>query len=285
MGGPKPDHARVVVEMTASVADLDDRLAFVEVNGVRLDALVYEHYQRDTQDWSNGIRLMDPGTGDWLRDDVGYPADLLAAGARSIKVVGLGFHPESQSPAFGLGQSVRLVADPRNPVDRNAIAVTNADGKLMAGYVPADDLERIRAVVPQPVTGLVVWENYTWRPRRRLGMRLLIGASLRWEYVSARQEPAERARREAAYVVGRERHRVAMEAERAQAEVGRQAALEARRQAKSEERTVHHAEQAHLEDERRAAGLCVACGGPMEELSGRGRPPIRCANCRAAPSR
>jgi hypothetical protein len=270
--------------MTVNVHGFDDRLAVVRVGGVHVDASVWEGYQRDTQDWSNGVRLMDPETGDWLRDDEHYPPDLRAAGARSIACVGLGFHPGSQSPAFAAGSIVRLVSEPTNPVNPHAVAVRSADGRELAGYVSDDELERVRALVPPASVGLVVWENYRWRPRERTGMRLVIGPSVQLDLVPVGREPAERAHRDATYAAGKERQRLALEAERAQADVAKLAVREAKRREREmleAARAGARAERARLERERRAAGVCLACGGPIEPHVGKGRPSIRCATCRA----
>lgn len=273
----------VVGTLTYGGRGPDEQLGVVEVGSARVNAAIYRDYQRDTQDWSSGIRLEDPVTGHRLRDDTGYPEDFLAAGARSVAVVGIPHHAESQRPEFGVGQAIRLVAEPTNPVDRRAIAVRSADGKLLAGYVPADDLDRIIETRPAPVGGLVVWENFTWRPRRRMGIRILIGPSVRLGLIPNGDTEREMSRRERAYAAGRELEEQRYAAEKLERDHARDAERAARaaavEQARAERQLAREA-AIELATERRAAGVCVQCGGPIEARVGRGRPPIRCSACR-----
>ena len=265
----------------------DEQLAVIEVGSVRVNAAVYRDYQRDTQDWSSGIRLEDSVTGRRLREDDGYPEDLRAAGARNVPVVGLPYHEDSQRPEFGVGQAVRLVAEPTNPVDPRAIAVRSADGRLLAGYIPADDLDRISTTRPAPVGGLVVWENFTWRPRRRLGLRILIGPSVRLELIPSGDAEREAARRRVVYAAGRELEEQRYVAQRLERDRAREAARAARAAATEQaraERELARGAAVALAAARRAAGVCVECGGPIEARPGRGRPALRCNTCRAAAS-
>ena len=155
--GLKPSPASVRVEVSGFQRyDNGEQLAFVAVGSVAVPAVIYRDYQRDTQDWSSGIRLEDPVTGRRLADDDAYPADFYAAGARSIAVAGIDHHPRAQSDAFGIGKIVRLVPEPTNPIDPDAIAVHSNDRSAVAGYVPADELAKVREASPLPGVGLVV---------------------------------------------------------------------------------------------------------------------------------
>lgn len=288
-GGPssatRSAPGRLVATISYGGRNPDDQLAVVDVGAVRVNAAIYRDYQRDTQDWSSGIRLEDPVTGHRLQDDTGYPADFLAAGARSVAVVGLPYHAESQRPEFGIGQSVRLVAEPDNPEDPRAISVRSADRSLLAGYIPADDLDRVIGTEPSPAVGLIVWENFTWRPRRRMGIRILIGPSVRLGLIPKGDTEREAVRREQAYAVGRELEEQRYAAEKLERDRAREADRAAKAEARDRERAERQAARdaaAALVAERRAGGVCVACGGPIESHSGRGRPPIRCASCRGA---
>ncbi len=73
------------------------------------------------------------------------------------------------------------------------------------------------------------------------------------------------------------------EAGRAAAErAAAKAAKEAKRADAERDRAGRAAHRARS-DERKAAGLCVDCGGAIERQAGvRGRPSIRCASCRAS---
>lgn len=282
----QPGPGRVVGTITYSGAGgPDEQLAVVEVGAARINAAIYRDYQRDTQDWSSGIRLEDPVTGHRLRDDDGYPEAFLAAGARSVAVVGIPHHADAQRPEFGVGQAVRLVAEPNNPVDPRAIAVRSVDGRLLAGYVPADDLDRIIATRPAPVGGLVVWENYTWRPRRRMGIRILIGPSVRLGLIPSGATEREAARRSQVYASGRELEEQRYASEKLERNRAREAERAARAAAVEQTRTERQLAReaaATLVANRRAAGVCVECGGPIEDHVGRGRPSVRCHACRAS---
>ena len=282
----RPALGRVVGTIThRGPGGSDEQLAVVEVGSARVNAAIYRDYQRDTQDWSSGIRLEDPVTGHRLRDDDGYPEDFRAAGARSVAVVGIPHHAEAQRQEFGVGQAVRLVAEPMNPVDPRAIAVRSADGKLLAGYVPADELDRIIATRPAPVGGLVVWENFTWRPRRRVGIRILIGPSVRLGLVPSAATEREATRRSQAYALGRELEEQRYAAEKLERDRAREAERAVRaaavEQGRAERQRARDAAAALVAD-RRVAGVCVECGGPIEARPGRGRPVVRCNACRAA---
>lgn len=177
--------------------------------------------------------------------------------------------------------AVELVREPTNEHDPNAVAVW-CEG-LQVGYMPRD-----RAAA--------------WAPslddKRRRGVRVRAGARLGTEggrgrvldtYGWLRLPPdpadyarweAERPAREAAAEADRatkerrkaERHAEA-EATRDAREAARLGEQEARRHAKEQAR----AAAALIASERRASGLCVDCGAPIERVAGRGRPPMRCA--------
>jgi hypothetical protein len=269
---PQPTRIRVEVSSFQRY-DNGEQLAVVAVGSVAVPAVIYRDYQRDTQDWSSGVRLEDPTTGRRMTDDDNYPPDFYAAGARSIAVAGIEHHPGAQSDAFGICKIVRLVPEPTNPVDPNAIAVCSNDRSTVAGYVPADELAKVREASPLPGVGLIVWENFTWRPRRRIGIRVVMGPSVALRLVPPAQVPSERARREATYAAGREAGWAKLQAQR-EAKEAAKLALKAEREAQAAART-QKAEQASA---WRAAGLCVDCGGVIPTG---GRRAIRCPACRA----
>lgn len=271
--GLEPSPVRIRVEVSGfQRSDDGDELAVVAVGPVAVPAAIYRGYRRDTQDWSSGIRLDDPTTGRMMTSDDDYPADFYAAGARSIAVAGLDYHAGAQSEAFGIGKIVRLVPEPSNPVDPNAIAVYCNDRSALAGYVPADDLTKVREATPLPGVGLVVWENFTWRPRKRIGMRVLIGPSVALRPIPAAQARAERTRREAIYAAGRE-----AEWARQRAERDAKAAAKQVRKAERETRDAERARKAERVAAWRAEGRCVGCGAAIPPG---GRRSIRCQACR-----
>ncbi len=231
-----------------------EALIVAAVGGVEIPGAIYRDYQRDTQDWSSGIRLEDPETGRQIWSASHLPAVAQEAGAMEIKVAGITHHPDAHRDEFSVGRFVRLVPEPTNPVNAHAIAVRSADGRCLAGYVPEEDLEAVRGSVPTPTVGLVIWENYTWRPRQRRGVRLLIGPSVELRVIPPAERARETARREAVFDAGERAQQERLERERAEREAReRQAA------------------------EWRAQGLCVDCGAVLEP----GKRFVRCASCRS----
>jgi hypothetical protein len=77
-----------------------------------------------------------------------------------------------------------------------------------------------------------------------------------------------------------DRQRAEYERER-DARLAAEAAARATRQVERQrERTAVLEQRAAFESERRAAGVCLDCGGPIVRAPGRGRPAVRCAACR-----
>jgi hypothetical protein len=281
-GAPGDGHA-TSIQFTVSTEGGRDfhegmELCVVTVGGVSIPGEVYRDYQRDVQDWSSGVSLHDPRTGRSMRRDDYYPPAFVAAGARSTAVVGLPHHPDSQSEAFAVGQRVRLVPEPTNPANPRAIAVRSGDGRLLAGYISDDELERVREGDPPATEGIVTWENFTWRPRTRIGLRILIGPRVSLAVVPASKARAEFARRQSIYMQGRLAEDAEREREMARRQQEREEAAAAREAARIERET-------HREAKRRAAaqaaawklqGLCVECGATIEPRAGSGRRAVRC---------
>jgi hypothetical protein len=275
LGGPAQLPPAPVVPVGADV-DEEEQLCTVTVGSVTVPAAIYQGYQRDIGDWSSGIRLDDPDRGFRLMRDSDSPP-FLAAGARSIALAGITYHADAQRDEFAVGHFVQLASEPTNQVNPNAIAIRSLEGRYHAGYVFDEDLERIQATEPTPVVGLVVWEHGSRRPRKRFGLRILVGPSIHVELISAVAAPAERARRTAHYARGQAAWEAERDTERAAAtEHRRAAARELARQGRVAKRDAAEAQKSQSAAWR-AAGLCVECGAAIEERPGRGRPAIRCA--------
>jgi hypothetical protein len=253
--------------------DLPIQFAFVIVGGLVINAGVYIGYPRGEGVWSDGLRLEDPDSGRLHYREEDYPEEWLDAGIRDIAVVGLPYHADAQCPEFGVGQYVRLVPEPTNKKDRRAIAVRSANGGRLAGYVPADRLDELWSMRPAPQVGLVAWDKYIGPPRERVALYVIAAPTIELRVVPFVQAEAERARREWVYGA-EERGRLQKIAEREAAKHVRAAEREKVRQEKEA--------KAELEAARRAAGVCLDCGGPIEPRVGSGRAPIRCGQCRAA---
>lgn len=124
---------------------------------------------------SRGLRLMDPATSAWIYDEL--PDELTALGVRIAAVAGISHYPDRLASAFAAEQPVRLVPQPDNPYDRNAIAVRSADGRLQAGHLPketaawaTDWTNRTGA----SFAGIVLWEFRSAGTADRLGLRILL---------------------------------------------------------------------------------------------------------------
>jgi hypothetical protein len=117
--------------------------------------------------------------------------DYAVHGARACKVAGVTHRQhEIQSDEFSPGRRLRLVPDPANSHDGNAIEVRTSDGRLMAGFIPR---EIAAAIAPRfrrdgPWEAMSLWE---WRTvsRGRIGIRVLMAPRL--EVTGAVSQPPE----------------------------------------------------------------------------------------------
>jgi hypothetical protein len=252
-----------------------EQLAQVIVGRIVVNAGVYTGYSRGGNDWADGIRLEDPDTGGMLFGDDEYPREWIEAGIRDIAVVGIPYHPDAQRPDFGVCRYVRLVPEPNNPKDRRAIAVRSPDGHRLAGYVPADRLDDIWATRPNPQIGLVVWDHYQGPVRERLGLYVVAAPSIELRLVPPQDLEAERARRNAVYGAAAQQPIRASRPGEVHPEARKPEGVNTARAAEE----VRAARLASIA-ERRAAGLCVTCGGPIEANPEPGPRQIRCERCR-----
>jgi len=97
-------------------------------------------------------------------------------GLESVAVVGEQYRLDAlQDEAFAPGRPLRLVREPENEYDPNAVAVCDAEGRLQAGYVPRTEAERIGKKL-EADAGLrcySVWE-LTDEDGRRVQLRILL---------------------------------------------------------------------------------------------------------------
>jgi HIRAN domain len=103
-----------------------------------------------------------------------------AHGARACKVAGVMYRPhEVQSDEFAPGRRLRLVPNPANAYDHNAIEVRTSDGRLMAGFIPRAIAAEIAPCFGRdgPWEAMSLWE---WRAvsRGRIGIRVLMAPRL-----------------------------------------------------------------------------------------------------------
>ena len=98
-------------------------------------------------------------------------------GLESISVVGEKYEGRLdalQSAAFSPGRALRLVREPDNPYDANAVAVYDAAGSLHVGYLPKEHAARIATQLDagQSYQCYSMWEGI--KDGRRIQLRLLL---------------------------------------------------------------------------------------------------------------
>jgi HIRAN domain len=115
-----------------------------------------------------GYRVRDAATEELVRND--------DPRVRVIKLAGSSYRLDAlQDDAFAPGSRLRLVPEPDNEHDPNAIAVWDADGRLQAGYVPAETAAGLDAAAWQPVSLLEFFEG-----EQRIGLRILLAPKDAW---------------------------------------------------------------------------------------------------------
>ena len=117
------------------------------------------------------------------RWDVETPIEL--PGVRVFRVAGPRFHSAAlQDPCFEPPARVRLLPEPQNRFDRNAIAVYDDALQLRVGYVPRRAAAEIgRALNAGRVgTALSLWQWLDLTDGRRTGLHILVAGSKNVEF-------------------------------------------------------------------------------------------------------
>jgi hypothetical protein len=125
------------------------------------------------------LRLwLEPGeSGYWLRDaatrePVRWSDERLLV----VPVAGASYRPDALADdAFRPGRPLALVPEPENEHDANAVGVWDAERRLQAGYVPAEETQR----VPPGAQIVSLWE-FRADDGRRVGLRVLIAPADAW---------------------------------------------------------------------------------------------------------
>jgi hypothetical protein len=116
----------------------------------------------------DGYRMRDAASEEIVRDE--------DPRIRVVRLAGVSYRPdELQDDAFAPGNRLRLVAEPDNVHDPNAIAVWDADQRVQGGYVPAEDARELRADDWQAVS-----LNEFFEDGRRIGLRVLLAPHDAW---------------------------------------------------------------------------------------------------------
>ena len=128
---------------------------------------------------SERLRIwLEPGeSGYWLRDAAtGAAMRWDDPRVRVVKLAGASYRLEAlQDDAFAPGRRLALVREPENEHDPNAVAVWDADGRLQAGYVPAEIAPALRG----DEQAVSLWE-FRDDDGRRVGLRVLIAPAGAW---------------------------------------------------------------------------------------------------------
>lgn len=96
-------------------------------------------------------------------------------GIQCLEVVGESYHREDlQRPGFAAGFPIKLVQEPENPVDHDAVAVRDASGKYQAGHLSRDDAPKILKRIRKGIgfRALVMWEVNI--DGQRVSLRILL---------------------------------------------------------------------------------------------------------------
>lgn len=114
-----------------------------------------------------GYFLRDAATGDAVRWE--DPRILV------IKVAGTSYRADAlQDDAFAPGRRLALVPEPENEHDPHAVGVWDAERRLQAGYVPAEQAARVRG----GEQAVALWQFR--EDDRRIGLRVLIAPAGAW---------------------------------------------------------------------------------------------------------
>jgi hypothetical protein len=114
----------------------------------------------------SGYWLRDAATGEAVRWD--------DERLRVVKLAGASYRLEAlQDDAFSPGR--RLVPEPGNEHDPNAVAVWDADRHVQAGYVPAD----VAPEVNGDEQAVALWE-FRAEDGQRIGLRILLAPADAW---------------------------------------------------------------------------------------------------------
>lgn len=98
------------------------------------------------------------------------------AGVLIFNVAGVTFRPQAlQERCFNPGNEVKLLAEPTNPVDVNAIAVWDRSRRHQLGYVPRDRTSRVRrSLGANPSARAYIWWDWHKSDRMRCGVKIVV---------------------------------------------------------------------------------------------------------------
>jgi hypothetical protein len=121
------------------------------------------------------------------------PLDL--PGVRLARVAGAAYRPHAlQDPAFAPGRAVRLLPEPRNMHDPNAIGIWDEALRLRAGYVPAELAPEVGRMLREGNVrrAMSVWQWRDLETGERIGLHVLLSASDRVVFRRSGKKRGER---------------------------------------------------------------------------------------------
>jgi hypothetical protein len=138
---------------TASCAWVSQRRQAVAASGY-----VLEGQEREPTLWQQSVEVELPGV-------------------QVMRVAGAKFHPHAlQDPAFAPARPLRLLPEPHNHHDRNALGVWDRDLRLRAGYIPAEFAPQVGQLLREGRLRTVrsLWQWRDLASGKRIGLHLLL---------------------------------------------------------------------------------------------------------------
>ena len=116
--------------------------------------------------WRSGFRPCRESSNHWIPWD---DPTLVKAGVAVFRVAGVSYRSdELQRAEFSPGLEIRLVPEPSNEYDRNAVAVFDASGQFQVGYLPREVAASVAG--RRGMGGVVLEETRESREGRRIGL-------------------------------------------------------------------------------------------------------------------
>lgn len=147
------------------------------LDGLRLEWIERAKHESDGQDeygaLGTGVMFRDAVRDSWLPwDDPRFAAE----GVLLLKVAGVSFRPDALSDRrWEVGARVRLVPEPTNAHDPDAIAIFDLGRSRQAGYVPRALTGAVRRLGPPEETAAIVFFEWAQQDGTRSALRCALG--------------------------------------------------------------------------------------------------------------
>lgn len=126
----------------------------------------------DVDIWWRGYDLHDENDRGWHWDD----PELRMGGIVITKIAGVQYYPGMTLETVGPGRPLRLILEPENPYDPNAVAIWDAAGEEKVGHLPRDVAASVSEILraERPLAALCIAELIEKPGDRRCGLRVLL---------------------------------------------------------------------------------------------------------------